>query len=978
MDGSRQSDPVPWARVRPILADALELPPDQRAGYLRTACGNDSALLAEVQRLLAASDSSGERLNQLDPDGGTALLEEIPLPAVPDRIGSFRILHEIGGGGMGTVYLAEREGADFEQRVALKLVKRGMDTDTILARFIRERRILARLQHENIARLLDGGTAEDGRPYLVMEYVDGAPLTQHCDHRRLTLDDRLSLFLTVCDAVQFAHANLVLHRDLKPSNVLATSEGKVKLLDFGVATIMEGGPDDPSQGLTVEGRRPLTPEYAAPEQLRGEATTTSTDVYGLGVVLYQLLTGHLPQQAGGDRRHSPFDPRRAENLVRPSAAVRLATTIEHGDGTVDPEAEGRLAQLRGVHPRLLSRRLSGDLDAITMKALRPEPEERYGSVEALADDLRRYIDGQPVRARKGTLRYRSSKFARRHRVALVTAVVAAVGTAGAGAYHVRTVEAQRDSATREALRAEQVSDFVMGLFDRSDPYQQARGDSLSVIELVEDGAARLRTELRDQPETRAHLQIFMGRLLSRAGRYEEATALFEESLATRRELFGLRSSEAAVALIHVADMAEQVGAFDEAEAAAVEAVDALRAVEADEEHIASALAELGAVYLARGDFAAADSLFAEALEIRRRVPGRGNIELGRVLLYMGQLRRQEGANAEAAELQSEALTIFEAYYGPDHMRTNQVRGELALVLTDDSRYGEALALYRRVVDVHRRRLGDEHPMTASGLHNLGSLLIELHRWEEADSILRLALGIRERTLGPTVPVVGETLTKLAAARTAVGDHDEALELGRRALEVRRVTYGARHYRVATGLNQLGSALSNLGRTEEALAMLGEAAAIYREQLGPTHPWVAVVNFNEGRAWFRMGDLASADSVWREALEIREESLGPDHVDTGLTYYWLGQVAAAREDWAEAVDLFEKGLEIYVARLPAGLPQIARSRSRLGEALSMSGRFDDAEPLLVSAAEESDEPDNRRRLDEHRARVELAGQDPGGV
>jgi tetratricopeptide (TPR) repeat protein len=590
-------------------------------------------------------------------------------------------------------------------------------------------------------------------------------------------------------------------------------------------------------------------------------------------------------------------------------------------------------------------------------------------VEGLADDVRRHLDGTPVVARKGTVRYRAGKFARKHAFGLGVTAAGVVAASAFLTFHVRAVAHERDVARREATRAEQVSGFVLDIFDRSDPMRQAAGDSLGIEELVEAGAARLQDRLQGQPEVRADMQIVLGRLMLRLGRPREGLELFEEALATRAELFGEESPEAVEAMIYVADAAVTLGRYADAAALQRRVLEQRRRAGAEPGALASALEELGRTEISLGHLADADSLISEALSVRRAFPGETPIALGHVLEYMANLRRHQGRLDEAADFARHAVAAYASHYGEEHRGTRELQRQLGLVLKSDSRYEEAEAVYRAVLAGDSAELGDDHPITASSRHDLGSLLLDMRRLDEAEVLLRQALEAREATSGPTGARVGMTLSKLATVLTHQGRMDEAVELHRRALEIRRINVGARSSSVGTGLNQLGITLSNMGRAEEAIPVFREAADIYREQAGERHWWVAVAVGNEALAWHRLGDLSRADSLYRVRHAINEEALGPEHFSTAEALYWRGNVAAEQGRWEDAVTALSEALPVYEDRLPEDDPRGARLRSELGEALSMLGRFDQAEPLLVSAAEASDDPAVRRRLDEHRRRVE---------
>ncbi len=441
--------PEDWQRLKALLDAALQRDAGGREAYLREACGDDAEMLERAESLIASSEESWDGL-----EGGASRLTDLEGgPRTGERIGAYEILDEIGHGGMGTIYLGKRADEEFRQRVAIKLVRRGMDTDFVLRRFRHERQILAGLDHPHIARLLDGGATSDGRPYFVMEYVEGKPLLDDCDSRRLSIAERLKLFLDVCSAVQFAHQNLVVHRDIKPSNVLVTAEGAVKLLDFGIAKVLNPGPSSHTVDQTVSVLRLMTPDYASPEQVRGDPITTATDVYSLGIVLYELLTGHRPY------RVTSAEPGEVARVVceqvpgKPSTAVTRAEELPAAEGsesiTLTPESVSRT---REGEPKKLRRRLKGDLDNIVLMALRKEPQRRYASVGDFAEDIHRHLDGRPVRARRDTVGYRTSKFVRRNRAGVAAAALAIAALAGGLVWNLHEARRARAAEARAERR----------------------------------------------------------------------------------------------------------------------------------------------------------------------------------------------------------------------------------------------------------------------------------------------------------------------------------------------------------------------------------------------------------------------------------------------------------------------------------------------------------------------------------------------
>jgi serine/threonine-protein kinase len=575
-------DPELWKAAQDLFHRAAELEGAAREAFLDEACSESPALREIVNGLLSGDQSAPEWLDR-GADDASGILDSDVTGALPERIGPYRVVGVLGSGGMGTVYEGERQD-DFSMRVALKSVRPGAVSHELLQRFQRERQILASLEHPSIARLLDGGEGPDGRPWFAMEYVDGEPIDEWCDNRKLDVRARVRLFLSVCRAVQYAHANLVLHRDLKPSNILVAGNGEPKLLDFGIARLLEA---DVDPGLTRDpNRQPLTPEYASPEQFREEPLTTASDVYQLGLMLYRLLTGRAPHPAGiRDRELARLRTERQPTW--PSATV-LHTPA--GAGEDPPPSADEMASLRGVTPERLSRRLKGDLDTIVLKALRPEPGERYVSAEALADDLERHLGGRPVRARPPSLAYLAGRFIGRHRAAVAAASVALLAILGASAtavHQARTAAAERDMATETAA-------FLEDLLTAPDPFQGGLGpaDSVRMVDFIRYADDRIRNGLTDRPRTRARMLTLLGRVQMNLGDGERSVAALREAVEANRSVFGPDAQETVQALRSLGFSLSETGAPEEAEATLQEALRAQIALTGEESLPAASIQEL--------------------------------------------------------------------------------------------------------------------------------------------------------------------------------------------------------------------------------------------------------------------------------------------------------------------------------------------------------------------------------------------------
>jgi len=728
-------------RIFELLDGALELPAPERGAFLDQRC-DAPELLREVEAMLSAEPDTGV----LEAPAFSVHARD---PALGRTIGGYRLVELLDRGGMGSVYLAERE--DFEQRVALKLIRRGLDLDDVLVRrFHNERQILARLDHPNIARLLDGGTTEDRLPYFVMELVDGEPIDRYCERRGLSLAERLRLFRKVCSAVQFAHRNLVVHRDLKPGNVLITADGEPKLLDFGIAKLLDDGLAAHALA-TVPGQGPMTPRYASPEQIRLEPITTASDVYSLGVLLYELLTGVPPYRVDGDRSDEVARAVCEQEPERPSTAVRRRGEASR-PGLPDP---GRLRQ-----------RLAGDLDSIVLKALRKEPEGRYGSAEQLSEDLRRHLSGLPVTARDGTSLYLLGKFVRRHRLAL--AVVAAFVLLSTGFGVVSTVLRQqavesRGRAERERSRAEEMLEFLQNLFKKADP-DEAGGEELTALDLLRRGKEELLAERWEDPELRIDLTGTLGQLFLELGSYGEARELMAESLAIAREHHGGDHSEVAKRISNLAAVLHALGDHAEAEKLLREALKMRRRLGQEGADLFRTRNNLASTLISLKRFQEAEELYLETLRGRTALYGPDDPDvatslsnLGALYLAMDDLERAEDHLRRALEirLQGDEETLVAS--------TLDLLGEVTAARGDGA---EAEQLHRRALEIRRRLLGEDHPLVARSRKNLGTVLI--HRDPEAAREL-LTRAVEDLARSHAAE------RELAEAESALGELDAHLE-----------------------------------------------------------------------------------------------------------------------------------------------------------------------------------------------------------
>jgi tetratricopeptide (TPR) repeat protein len=905
--------PNRWRRVTEILDGALELEPAAQTAYVERCCDGDAGLRAAVETLLRADAASGDFLE-------TPAAEYLAL-APPEpvggglgpgmRIGPYRVVRELAHGGMGEVHLAERADGQFEQQVALKLVRAGADSAELRRRFLAERQILARLHHPHIARLLDGGVTPEGRPWLAMEYVVGTSLTGWCDTSALDRSARLLLFEDVCEAVRYAHQRLVIHRDLKPSNILVTDDGQVKLLDFGIAKLLEERAQNEGPGsapATRTGLLALTPEYASPEQVRDEPVTTATDVYALGAVLYELLSGRRPY------RFSRYSPVEIERVVCET----------------DPDPP----------------RLGVELDSIVLRALQKDPGRRYASADALLDDLRRLRAGLPVHARPDSAAYRARKFVRRHRLGVAAgAAVALALVAGLGA-----ALWQARAAAREAAKAREVKDFVVDLFQVSDP-AESRGREITARELLDRGVHRVDSVLGRQPALREELLGVLGRIHRELGLYPQADTLLTRAAELARQVYGSDDPEYAARLADQGTVRRAMGDLPVAESLLTRALRIRRRGSgAADDDVARTMGELANVLSDAGQHQRAESLYRATLAIDLRRYGPDHLKVAEDLSNLAVLYGGDGmGRLDAADsAYRAALAIRRRRLYPDHPLVLTTTGDLAAGLGDAGHYAEAESLMRQVLAGYRRVHPDGHPDVAWALHLLADLTREMGRYAESESLHVQALEMRRRTLGSDHPNTIATLNNLAILRYRMDDLAGAEQSFREALGIWRAKLGASHTYTIRAANNLGAVLSEEGKYQEAEALLRATLAEERGERGDSTLDDAMITRNLGIVLHRTGRLAEADHALRWSVaSYRAAGQGQSpRLAEPLTA--LGAVLTDRRRPQEADSVLREALMIRTAAFPADDPRLAETRQTLGLALAGEGRRAEGRGLVAEA------------------------------
>jgi eukaryotic-like serine/threonine-protein kinase len=848
----------------PRLRELLDLA-ERPVGWLQTGHADREAVLAAVGDSIDAADSR---------DG--------------QRIGSWRVLRQVGRGGMGAVYEVQREDGAFVQKAALKLIRNDFAGSDFLARFSQERQILASLNHPGIAHLLDGGATADGHPYLVMEFVDGLRMDAWCDERQLNLDARLGLFVQIAEAVDHAHARRVVHRDLKPSNIAVTADGTVKLLDFGIAKVLEA---DGAEQRERTATRLFTPDYATPEQVLGQPAGVASDIYQLGLLLYELCCGQHAQQPADVTQASLERAVCRDDPALPSiAAAQLPPPIA--------------AKIGGLAPTALARRLRGDLDVIVLKALRKEPQRRYDSVRDLIEDLHRWQHHRPVRARPETLRYRAARFVRRHAwgVAAVSAIFVLIGAyAVTVSLQARAIAQQRDRAQAEARKADRVKSLILRLFEGADP-TRSLGKDLTARELLEQGWQSIESELAAQPEIQAELLTTVGATYSQLGLYDEARRLLD----------------------HARALVEAHGEFPPAVRAA-----ALRA--------------LGRVLGAQGQFDAADTLLAQA-EALYRAQGAPNAELATTLRDRGQARYEKANYAGAEEFFRASLQMRRELFGEHHLDVADSLGRVGMTLRARSQYREAEPLLRQALALRRELLPAAHPHIAADLSNVAAIERNLDRNADAETHYREALDIMQQARGGDHPFVATIMNNLARALKAQEKFDEAEALLLRALDIRRRHLGDKHASVAMSLSDLGWVAEGAGKLDSAESYYRQALLIY----APDHTWRSTAVFNLGSVLEKRGQLAAAEQMFREALAAQTAQYGPGHELVGTDKLRIGKLLAGQGRREEAQAMLREALQNFEARLDADDVRLADVLLHLEETLQRPAQIAEARALLQRA------------------------------
>jgi len=872
-------DSTRWERMQSLFHEAADLPPDARDTFLRTACAGDEALLTDVAAML---DHDARRESLLDRDvadmAGRVIDERVPETLANRTFGHYRLTRLLGEGGMGIVCLGVRD--DLNSVAAIKILRDAWISPARRERFASEQQILAQLNHPAIARLYDADTLPDGTPWLAMEYVEGVPLTRYCRARGSSIVDRLRAFRSVCEAVQHAHRHMVVHRDLKPSNILVTSDGRVKLLDFGISRQLDsiGQTANPTKSFV----HLLTPAYAAPEQIRGEATTVQTDVYALGVILYELLVGR-----------TPFD------LSNLSPAQAERTLLEQGPQRPSPAARKTAGSMDGV-----SAAAWDDLDVLCVTAMHTDPSHRYGSVEGLIRDLDHYLAHEPLEARPDTIGYRTSKFVHRNwRPVLAGAVVLVLVVGLVGFYTVR-LAAARNAAVAQAARTDRIQRFMLRLFDGGEK-EAGPADNLRVVTLIDRGALEART-LDREPLVQAELYETLGGIYGRLGKFDQADRLLLASIDTRRSLLPSNSPDIARGVTALARLRSGQARFDEAERLAREGLaSALATLPPDDPQVAAATAAVGEVLEQRGAYDQAITMLQEAVKLRSK-PGADPSELAATLYELANANFYAGHLDVSESLNQRTLTMHRELYGGTHPLVAEDLINLGAIQYEQGRYVDAEAFYRKALEINRAWYGKDSHRTASNLTMLGRCLYQEKRFDEANALLSEALTIQEGVFGKVHPRVASALNDLGNVAMGQSRFDDAERRFRRIGEIYRSVYGDNHYLVGIAASNLAGVYMARRDFTTAEQMYRTAVATFSATQSPEHLNTGIARIKLGRALLRQGRTAEAEVESKAGYDIVSRQTAP-------TVSWL---TSAREDLAAAYDLLHRPEEAAKYRAEA--------------------------------------------------------------
>ncbi len=823
-------DKFSWDQVSQIYDTLSELDSAQREDYYKTH-QVDPEIINELESLIELGSTSENYFNNLSENIiSPAIFEISDLPPSSGKVYNYKILKKIGRGGMGSVYLAERDDDAFKSRVAVKILRRGLKNQDIISGFRSERQILAQLNHPNITHLLDGGMTTDGRPYFVMEYVEGKPITEYCDEKKLTISERVELFLQICDTLVYAHQNLVIHRDLKPANILVTEEGKVMLLDFGIAKFIDEN-SSLLKGDFVDEKRLLTPEYASPEQIKGIQMNTSSDIYQLGLLFYKLICGQLPFS------FKDISFSETERIILQDEPLLPSKRFRESD----LQTKLKIAENRSTNRLALRKDLKKDLDHIALMAIQKDPENRYKSVRDFKDDLVRFQTDMPVISRGNDLWYKSVKYITRNKFNIAVVMLFLTMLFSFTLIYNFSVTEQRNFAQQEAIKASQVTSFLIDLFEANDP-NLAQGVDFTASELLEMGKERIEL-LEDVPDVQADLYEVIGQIYRRLGQFNEAEQLFNTSLEIRENLFGTEHQE--VVSIHN---------------------------------------QIGLLYSDMGHFELAEQILRNAINMGTDsyiVPDPVRSESISNLAYV---LRRTGNYDEAESMYRDSYRIRMRSLGSEHPSTIENLSSIGVTLLNKGDYSNAQIILQDVLDLRLKALGRSHPDVAMSMNSLGAVLLNRGDFREAEKYFRESLDIRSKIFGEMHPKVALTMNNLGITLREQELFDDAHYFMKNALDIRKETLGENNVNSAISMFTKGKLLLLMEEPQRAVTLLENAHEIFSSQLGENHSFTARSRLSLGLSYLQIGEINTGEEYIRQGFSEVLEIHNPNTLEIALAHW----------------------------------------------------------------------------------------------
>jgi serine/threonine-protein kinase len=824
--------------IKSIFDELTDLNSDEKEKAINDRCGNDEDLKCELLSLLKSYENADDFLEPK--------LKEVNSKTKSARdnfigkhIGHYLVEGEAGIGGMGIVYAGRRDDKEFEQKVAIKLLRQGLGSDYLLQRFQRERQTLANLQHPNIARLLDGGSTEDGFSYLVMEFIDGNPITDYCDSKELTIRERLELFRTVCSAVQYAHQSLVVHRDIKPANILVNKQGRPKLLDFGIAKLLDEDIGEAGNELTKAGIWHFTPEYASPEQMKSESITTTSDIYSLGVLLYQLLSGHHPYRITSSSPLAVSKIITEEKIVKPSDKFHRIEEVTAADGNAKQLTPEIISKTRSEKPEKIFRNLRGDLDNIVLKAMHKDPFRRYASAEQFSEDIKRFLTGLPVMARKDTVQYRVSKFVQRHRVGVVLSgliLMLLISSIIIISWQANIASEERDNARIESNKFERVNMFLQGMLSSVDPNELGR--DVKVYDILEKAAEDIKTELKDQPEIEADISRTLGNTYVSLGEYDEAEPHLYKSLSINENLYGAESKQ-----------------------------------------VAQSLHDIGLFYHWLGDYNLADSLYSVSLIMYRKVLKEPVLPLAVDLNDYAILLTDLGDYDKSEKYLREALSISENISGGQSRDVASMMNNLALTLHYKNNLMEAEKYYLKSQKLFIELFGENHPEVGSTFNNLAFVYMDKDNYKKAEEYFYKSYEIKISLKGEDHPDVGLALNNLGAINFHIGDYETAKDYLHQAIKQHQKTLPEDHAWLALSHFWLGKVYLETNEFSDAEKNLRKSLSIREKVFPPEHNSISVTKGELGISLVKQSNYSEAEKYLVEGYKKSYKNLGESDENT---------------------------------------------------------------------------------------------------